>query len=240
MSQAGSLAMPSPDAVPTRTVVWPNAYRIIRSIYPPIDLFEDIADPADWEAIASAEAKTNPRVNLELGDLALVPVARRVAGPGASYVMAPFVHVSTDRPGRFTDGRYGVYSAGDSEEVAIREVAHHHARAMAATDQQPGWTSQFRMLIGALDAQLHEVSGIPVALLPDDYTESQRLGRALRDAGSNGVVYPSVRSPGGECVGLFWPDVPAILVQGTHYDFHWDGVRVDRVRNCVTKAIYAL
>lgn len=48
--------------VPVRRVTWPRTVRIIRSIHPPIDLFEDIADPADWEALASAEAKFNPRI----------------------------------------------------------------------------------------------------------------------------------------------------------------------------------
>ena len=47
---------------PLAQVRWDRTYRLIRSIYPPDDLFEDIADPADWEALASAEAKTNPRV----------------------------------------------------------------------------------------------------------------------------------------------------------------------------------
>ena len=37
-----------------RRVRWKQAYRIIRSIYPPVDLFEDIADPRDWEALADA------------------------------------------------------------------------------------------------------------------------------------------------------------------------------------------
>jgi hypothetical protein len=30
-------------AVPVRAIHWPGARRIIRSLYPPIDLFEDIA-----------------------------------------------------------------------------------------------------------------------------------------------------------------------------------------------------
>lgn len=108
------------DRLSTVRVRWPRAHRIIRSIYPPIDLFEDIADPQDWEALASAESKTNPRLWEHLGRLDLMPPERRVSGPGASYLMAPFVHCSPDRPGRFTDGTYGVYSAGDREEVAIR------------------------------------------------------------------------------------------------------------------------
>ncbi|MGJ8528488.1 RES family NAD+ phosphorylase [Maritalea sp.] len=226
--------------VPIIDVNWPRAYRIIRTIHPPIDLFEDIADPADWEALASAEAKTNPRVWLELGDLTKVPPARRVNGHGASYVMAPFVHCSTDRPGRFTDGSYGVYSAGDSEEVAIKEVAFHHARFMHSTEQDSGWTSQFRVLVGAINTQLHEVSNNLDALTPDDWSAGQALGSTLRAAGSNGVYYPSVRAPGGKCIGAFWPDVPSIPVQSTHYDFHWDSERVDRIRNCNSGKIYQI
>ena len=44
-------------AVPLTAVEWPSAVRIIRSLYPPINLFEDIADPADWPLIISAEQK---------------------------------------------------------------------------------------------------------------------------------------------------------------------------------------
>ncbi|WP_332716857.1 RES family NAD+ phosphorylase [Pelagibacterium mangrovi] len=227
-------------SVPIAKIRWDRAYRIIRSIHPPIDLFEDIADPADWEALASAESKTNPRIWEHIGRLDLIPPARRVGGPGASFLMAPFVHVSTDRPGRFTDGTYGVYSAGDREEVAIREVAYHHGRAMAASNETPGWTSQFRILVNPLDLALHDVREREDCHRPDDYAPSQALGRQLRGEGSNGVVYRSVRCPGGECVGIFWPDLMAAPIQGDHFDFHWDGARVDRVRNCRTSAIFAL
>ena len=110
-----------PMTVAARRVTWPRTVRIIRSIYPPIALFEDIADPADWEAVASAEAKFNPRIRDSIGDLSKVPVARRVTGPGASWVMAPFVHCSPLRPGRFSDGSFGLYYAGDRTEVAIAD-----------------------------------------------------------------------------------------------------------------------
>jgi hypothetical protein len=166
---------------PVRRVIWPRSARIIRSIYPPIDLFEDIADPADWEALASAEAKFNPRIRDSIGDLAKVPVARRVTGPGASWVMAPFVHCSPLRPGRFSDGTFGLYYAGDSTEVAIAETIHHHTKTMLATAEAPGWTSQFRELIGSVDADLDDVSGMADLLHPDDYTASQAFGAQRRD-----------------------------------------------------------
>ena len=226
---------------PGARVDWPEAWRIIRSIHPPIDLFEDIADPADWEALASAEAKTNPRVAESMGRLDLVPPARRVSGAGASLMMAPFVHCSPDRPGRYTDGTYGVWSAGAEEETAIREVAHHHGRAMAASGEAPGWTSQFRALIsGPLNATLRDLRAEDALHDPQDWSAPQAIGRMLREGGADGVLYRSVRHEGGRCIGLFWPDVAPVPRQADHYDMHWDGARTDRLRNRRTGKIYAL
>jgi hypothetical protein len=228
------------EDIPVVRTQWPKAYRIIRSIFPTIDLFEDIADPSDWEALASAESKTNPRVWESLGRLDLVPPERRVSGVGASWLMAPFVHVSLDRPGRFTDGSYGVYSAGDREEVAIRETAHHQARFMAQSREEAGWTSQFRVLINALDLDLHDVRDDPRMHDPLDYARSQVVAKDLRYAVSNGILYRSVRCPGGECAAIFWPDLMPVPIQGDHFDYFWNGDRVDKVRNCRTGAIFAL
>ena len=98
--------MISPDDVPVATIHWTGAVRIIRSVYPPIDLFEDIADPEDWPLLISAGQKTNPRLMVTIGNLDLIPRERRVGGQGASYLMAPFTHTSPDRPSRFSDGQH--------------------------------------------------------------------------------------------------------------------------------------
>ncbi len=227
----------------TVRVSWIRTHRIIRSRFPPIDLFEDIADPADWDAILSAETKTNPRIAESVGMLDLVPEDRRVAGDGASWTMAPFVHISTDRPSRFSDGSYGVYYAGDCVEVALFETIHHHGRFMAATREAPGWTSDFRELVGAIDAELHDVSseGAYDDLHdPDDYAKPQQLGRRLRENNSNGVLYKSVRYPDGLAVALFWPDVAGIPKQGQHFSYYWDGARVSRVKNLGSGEVFSV
>ena len=224
----------------TRRITWPRTVRIIRTIHPPIDLFEDIADPADWEALASAEAKFNPRVRQSIGDLAKVPVPRRVTGSGASWVMAPFVHCSPLRPGRFSDGSFGLYYAGDSTEVAIAETIHHHARFMRATNEALGWSSQFRELIGAVDADLDDVAGQAPLLDPDDYGPSQAFGFERRAAGSNGITWPSVRFPGGSCIAAFWPDVVMIPTQGAHFAYHWNGKAVDYVKRLDDGDVWAV
>jgi hypothetical protein len=221
--------------VPISDVKWDGAVRIIRSIYPPIDLFEDIADPADWPLLISAEQKTNPRIMENIGNLDLVPEDRRVGGNGATYLMAPFTHVSSDRKNRFSDGSYGVLYAGNIFEVALLETVHHHANFMARTNEVQGWTSQFREIVLSVDARLHDLRGQnpahAAALDPDDYEPSQTFAAQLRGGGSNGIVYPSIRREGGECVGLFYPDLASNAVQGRHLDYHWDGERVDLYRN---------
>ena len=231
-------------SVPVSEVKWQSAIRIIRSLFPPIDLFEDIADPADWPLIISAEQKTNPRLAETIGALDLVPASRRVAGPGASYLMAPFTHVSADRPSRFSDGSYGVLYAGDCFEVALFETVHHHTLFMARTHEPPGWTSQFREIVLSIDASLHDLRGgnaaFATALDPKDHAESRRLGAGLRAAGSNGLVYPSQRFEGGQCAGLFYPNCAGSPIQGRHLDYHWDGARVDMVRDVSRGQVYRI
>jgi len=230
--------------IPVSRVEWKGAARIIRSAFPPIDLFEDIADPADWSLLISAEQKTNPRIMATIGNLDLVPEGRRVGGNGASYLMAPFTHVSTDRPSRFTDGSYGVLYVGDRFETALFETFHHHARFMARTREAPGWTSQFREIVMSVNAELHDLrtraGGPDPALNADSYAASQALAHQLRGAGSDGIAYPSVRHRDGECVALFYPDCASNPLQGRHLDYHWDGARVDLVRDARSGAIFRI
>ncbi len=230
--------------IKTAPIDWPGAVRIINSRHPPIDLFEDIADPADWPLLISAEQKTNPRLMETIGNLDLVPEDRRVGGPGATYLMAPFTHISTDRPSRFTDGSYGVLYAGDRFEVALLETVYHHGRFMARTDEPAGWASQFREIVLDVAGELHDLRADEPMFAdvhdPDDYRAAQALGADLRRSGSDGVAYRSVRCDGGECVGLFYPDLATDPLQGRHLDYHWNGERVDYYRDTGSGEVFEI
>ena len=208
-------------------VQWAISHRIIRTIYPPVDLFEDIADPADWELLVSAESKINPRIHDVVGNLALVPMARRVSGPGASLVMGAFTHVSSGRAGRFSDGSYGVWYCGDRFEVALAETAHHFERFMKATDEPPG-DADYRELVSSVHGHVAD-GGAPEILAPDDWRAGQALGARTRQRGGDGVHYPSVRYPAGRAMALFWPDcVDLPVTQARQFRYSWDGKRMFR------------
>lgn len=235
--------MSMPGNIPEKKVNWKSAVRIIRSIYPPIDLFEDIADPADWPLIISAEQKTNPRLMETIGNIDLVPLDRRISGPGASYLMAPFTHVSPDRPTRFSDGSFGVLYIASGFETALYETTHHHSAFMAQTKEEPGWTSQFREIVLEVDATLHDLRTSDFTdhsiLASDDYSNSRTFGLEMRKNGSDGLCYPSVRGP-EECVGLFFPDLAKNPTQGRHLNYHWNGDRVDMFRDQTTGDVFRI
>jgi hypothetical protein len=215
-----------------RRVVWARATRIIASRYPPIDLFERVSpDPAVWEALIAAEQLVNPRMRDAIGEIHLVPPEERVSGAGASYVMAAFTH-RNPTGSRFSDGSYGVYYAARELRTAVRETAYHFGRFAADSNDGQRY-EDMRVLVGRIDNRFHDAGSLPAerraeVLAPDTYAHSQPFGAALREAGSNGVVYPSVRDPGGQCAGAFRPSAVGVPVQGKHLKYHWDGTRVAR------------
>ena len=219
---------------PRSRVTWEKTHRLVISRYPPIDLFDDIADPRDWEALARAQSRTNPGIYEEIGDLSNVPVERRLSGEGASWVMTAFTHISPDRPTRFSDGTYGVYHAADRLETAFYEHSFHMARFYADSRMAPGWYSQVRQFIGSINAELSDVRGpgFENILHPDlsSYTAAQAFARAEKANGSNGVVYPSQRLSSGTCIAAFYPDVVSRAKQADHFRYHWNGERIDFVR----------
>lgn len=103
-------------------VDWRTAYRIIPSIYPPVGIFDDVAEPEDLEAVIALESATNPRILTMAGELSLVRPEERITGGGTTPIMAAFTHT---KPSRFSDGTYGVYYAAHDQETAIAETAYH-------------------------------------------------------------------------------------------------------------------
>lgn len=222
-----------PGAEPRLSPVhWPQAWRIIASRYPPIPLYESLTDdPAIWDALVRLEELTNPRVRDAVGQLALVAPGERVSGPGASFVMAAFTHVNP-KGSRFSDGRYGVYYAAAALETALRETIHHF-EIFAGDSADPPREEDMRVLVGRVSAEFHDLSTLEPArqaalLDPAHYGQSREFARPLRDQGANGIVYPSVRHAGGQCLAAFRPKAVGMPRQERHLRYRWNGQRVDR------------
>ncbi len=210
---------------------WPDSCRLIPSRFPPISLFEAVADPADLDVIFAIEALGNPRIRDEIGELSLVPAEHRISGPGTGAIMAAFTHLNP-QGSRFSDGSYGVYYAAHDLETAVAEVGHHRALFLACT-REPAIEIDLRCYRVRVKSKLcdlrgkHEDAAEAALYDPDSYAASQVFGAARRGAGDAGIVFDSVRRAGGQCVALFTPraTVPPAR-QAEHVTLRWNGERM--------------
>ncbi len=207
------------------------SYRIIPSRFPPVSLFDRVADPADLEAVLAIEALTNDRVRQELGQLSLVPLADRVSGPGTTPIMAAFVHLNPEGA-RFTTPDFGAWYAGLTLATAIAETRYHRARFLGRT-REAAIDIDMRVYVADVRASLHDIRGqtadYPALYASDDYAPAQRFGARLRSAGSDGILYTSVRDPAGTCVAVYRPRLISNCRQERHLTYCWNGSSIDAI-----------
>jgi hypothetical protein len=210
---------------------WSKCYRIISSRFPPVSVFEDVADPRDLEAVYWVEGLTNPCMREELGAIGSVAPEDRIAGEGTTPIMAAFTHMNPTGS-RFSDGTFGVYYGARCGEAAIAETVHHLER-WAGESNDPPTSFTMRMYVGELTGRpYHDIRGMrvtrPELYDPDitKYGPPQALAAELRRQKSWGLIYDSVRLPGNDCIAAFRPNALGRVRQSKHLAYIWDGTRV--------------
>ncbi len=206
------------------------SFRLIPSRFPPVTLFDRVADPADLEAVYYVENLTNPRVRQEIGDLSLVPPEERVSGPGTTPIMAAFTHLDPEG-NRFSDGGFGVYYAANTLDTAIAETRHSRERFLARTNEAP-IEIDMRTYLADIDAELHDIRGrrdLAAVYDRDSHAASQALALTLKAVDSWGIAYDSVRLAGGACYAAFRPRAVSNCRQGQLFCYVWNGKRVTAI-----------
>lgn len=215
----------------TTPLDWSPAFRVIPTRFPAVNLFDRVAAPQDFEALYALEAMTNDRLRTEIGELDLVPREERRFGPGYGPIMAAFTHLNP-LGSRFSDGSYGVFYCARSRATAIAETRFHTGKFLAATAEAP-MRQQMRLYTVIAAGQVVDVrddASLDTAVLsPVDYLAGQALGRAVRAAGAPGVVYPSVRDTGGECLAAFKTTLLRDCHHAAYLEYNWNGSAVDMV-----------
>jgi hypothetical protein len=219
--------MVAPGDLPALAGETVPSYRLVNSKYPPVALFDDVADASEFDALYQIQALTNPRLQNEVGRLELIARAQIPFGiPGCSYATAPFTHINP-AGSRFSDGSYGVLYMAQSLETALLEVRHHQDRYWSKVPGLGYERFVFRGLCctfeqaGMLDAT--EVPRDDPLYDPLDYSEGHRFGRALKRAAVSGLRYRSVRNPGQHCWALMTPKPVQSVVQTAHFEMIWNG-----------------
>jgi len=214
------------------------SYRLMPSKFPPIALFEDVANHQDFEVLFSIQAITNPRLRQEVGNLNCVPPEERPYGiRGCSYALGPFVHLNP-YGSRFSRGQFGVYYAAADVQTAIAETRYHQEKYFSLIEGLKYDRLSMRCLKTLFTAELHDISVQQYRQSewydPDNYHSSQQLGDQLKKINSQGIAYDSVRSPGNLCFGLFSPKYIVDVIQAAHYSYIWDGQKISVAMEMLT------
>jgi RES domain-containing protein len=203
-----------------------GAARMIPSRYPVVGLLDRVASPEDLPALFELESWTNDRISNELGILHTLSSHEWVTGrPMASVIMAAYCHPSPDG-GRFNSPARGAWYAGRTLETAVAESVFRRTQELREVHAFETRV-QMRVYLADFRAFFHDIRESPkswaVLYDPDSYTASQAFAQGLLESRSNGIVYRSVRHPGGECVACFRPALVQNVRVGGHYEFRWEG-----------------
>ncbi|QVW21257.1 RES family NAD+ phosphorylase [Pseudomonas hormoni] len=204
-----------------------QAYRLVNSKFPPVALFDDVADADEFEVLYQIQELTNPRLKNEVGRLELIRRSEIPFGiPGCSYATAPFTHVNP-AGSRFSDGRFGVLYLADTMETALAEVKHHQSLYWSNVPSLNYERFVFRGLsCSFVEAGMKDATSIAMTdpvYDPDEYTDSRRLGKLVKEAGCPGLRYHSVRMHGSHCWALMTPKPVLSVIQAAHYEMIWNG-----------------
>ena len=212
---------------PEKRVQWKNQYRIISTKYPPVHIFDGLCPPELLKDLVALEARTNPRIMQQVGDLSLVNEHDIITGNGAGIVMTAFTHIGF--PSRFSDGSFGVYYAAQKRETAIHETVFHRERIARDAGLEPDFW-HMRIFIGEILKNLVDIRYDKYQHLHDpdvnNYPISQVFGKAAKQNNYWGIVYNSVRHKGGQCIAALRPPAVSIPKQDALLEYVWDGNKI--------------
>jgi hypothetical protein len=214
-------------------------HRLIPTLYSDESVLETLDLPAQVIAnLSELDAATNERVQAERGQSLTIGVGETLQGvPEYRIVNAAFAYAESGS--RFSDSRRGAWYAGTEIETSFAEVAFHKRRFLQDsrfTDQAAYEYRDFLADFAGTFSHLEE--GEKRACLqpkpvPQCYGPGRALATTLLYAGSNGLVYPSVRNPGGTCIVCFRPAMVGFPRRGLRYRIQisanaaWDADQIE-------------
>lgn len=182
-------------------------------------------DDAHLKDIFDLDNATNDRLLAENNLLPGISAHELVFGvPYFRIVNAAFCH-SHPLGSRFNGPDRGAWYAGFELETAQVEVAFHKSVELAEVDwlYEEVTYDDYLADFSAAFHDLREDAQLTDCLAPDSYVASQRLAQQLLEAGSLGVIYPSVRRSGGTCLACFRPVLVMNVRKDATYRYIWKG-----------------
>jgi hypothetical protein len=187
-----------------------------------------LVDESELDALSEIEGATNNRRIAQARGAGDVPSNELVFGvPHAHFINASFAYAKPREPNRFNGAERGAWYAGFEVETSLAEVRFHLAEALAAAGDFHA-TVEYAEMFASFAGKFVDLRPHPThpSLHPEKtigYPVGNALAAAARARGLNGIIYPSVRNPGGTCLVAVFPHAVQSVAQGNIYRMIWCG-----------------
>ena len=182
-------------------------------------------NPGNLDALFELEGATNDRLLGEAGLLPGIFVRELVFGISYSHIVnASFTH-SSPIGNRFNGPERGAWHSSFSRETSELEVAYHKTKELQEINWQERETFMYVDFLADFRATFHDIRNdtrFADCLDANSYSASQHLARQLLEAGSAGIVYPSVRHTVGTCLVCFRPALVNHVRKGLSISISFD------------------
>jgi len=159
--------------------------------------------------------------------------------PHYRIINAAFTHPNP-LGARFSTPDRGAWYAAFELQTAKAEIIFHKSVEFAEINWAEREVLQYDEYLADFTGSFHDLrpesapegkqEQFAGCLSPASYRESQKLAVELLDHASLGVIYPSVRRPGGSCVACFRPSVVANVRKGNRFRLTWSPNRVSLIK----------
>jgi hypothetical protein len=168
---------------------------------------------------------TNERLRGEYGGLPGIGVDELVFGvPNFRIINAAYTYPRPEGS-RFNDGERGAWYCAFEPETALAEITFHKTVEYQEIDRFDDSVT-YQTMLADFTSTFHDLRGargFARVLAPDSYIASQQLAAELLEAGSMGVIYPSVRREGGINLACLRPALVGNVRKGRAYRLTWAG-----------------
>lgn len=182
-------------------------------------------DDAHLRDLFDLDNATNARLRTQNGGASGISVDELVFGvPNFRIINAAYTYAHP-QGSRFNDSRRGAWYCAFDADTALAEVIFHKTVEYAEIGRFDD-SVQYQCMLADFTAAFHDLRGQPryaACLAPHSYVDSQTLAERLLDGGSLGVLYPSVRRPGGTNLACFRPALVGNVRKGAVYRLTWRG-----------------
>jgi RES domain-containing protein len=176
---------------------------------------------------------TNERLRGEYGGLPGIGVDELVFGvPNFRIINAAFTYPRPEGS-RFNDSERGAWYCAFDPATALAEIVFHKTVEYQEIGRFDDSVTYQTMLADFTSTfhDLRAVRGFARCLDPNSYVTSQQLAAHLLEAGSMGVIFPSVRRDGGTNLACFRPALVGNVRKGQAYRLTWAGSPIPAVQS---------